>query len=922
MYKYLGFHFAAWLWLLWPLRFLIKIEVRPEGLTREKFLELINNRDLIYVFQRMSFVDVYVLNRVLNQLRMPRVRSEAHARRKRVASLLAIRHRPGFVSVDRRDSFSEHLASILKADSRVAKDGLALFPVTIFWKRNAGRPDRNPVLRILFPEDAVATSVQKILSVLFAKRVVHLHFGQPISLQEGLTSAVDQESVPNEFQMQPPSSEQKPLPSPEESTNEFQIARRFRRKLLIQFIRERTAALGPMLYEFNGMANWILGSKETKKILEVQGGNAELRKNQIKIFKYLKEIAANYSFTAIRAYELVFDFLWTRIFKGVRVRNIDAVSHVAKGGQIIWMPSHRSHLDYLLLSYVLFKKNLVPPHIAAGVNLSFWPAGPILRRGGAFFLRRSFAGNKLYAHTFANYVHFLLHNSFPLEFFHEGGRSRIGKLLAPKFGMLSMCTTSVLKRRAENTYIVPVYIGYDKVVEGDAYAKELGGAKKEKENLFQLLGAVKHLFGNYGRVDVSFGAPIRFGDAWEQFFGNQFAAGRPEDAKGLAPLSSSIADLPDDVDARDPRVQNFVRHLSIRVNQNINSTATASGSALLTSVLLANNDSSMTEFMIRERISILHNMILRLSTLLGWTVSPSSTSDNPQSNEDSGFLLTQFHEEEGKIQEKDVTTPVTQETKSESNVIPQPLQSGLTFDKIIDEILKDGQSWQFLTPDKSSQESAFVRNKEKEMNLWWYRGTIFHLLAVPGLVSSLLADMNPEDSTVAKLDSRLSAIREVWAEELYWPDTASTSTIVLAGLAILQDLGCVDAAKLERGEILLSTHPIALERMKFFADLVRPERELYSIQLFAGIELVERKGSFSRDELIRRATEIHRAAFLRGVASTPANLSQVFGNRTFEALYRTGLFVPKSGLRLCVSFTELVSVSHFFDVASWREFSP
>ena len=120
MYKYLGFHFAAWLWLLWPLRFLIKIEVRPEGLTREKFLELINNRDLIYVFQRMSFVDVYVLNRVLNQLRMPRVRSEAHARRKRVASLLAIRHRPGFVSVDRRDSFSEHLASILKADSRVA----------------------------------------------------------------------------------------------------------------------------------------------------------------------------------------------------------------------------------------------------------------------------------------------------------------------------------------------------------------------------------------------------------------------------------------------------------------------------------------------------------------------------------------------------------------------------------------------------------------------------------------------------------------------------------------------------------------------------------------------------------------------------------------------------------------------------------
>jgi glycerol-3-phosphate O-acyltransferase len=74
------------------------------------------------------------------------------------------------------------------------------------------------------------------------------------------------------------------------------------------------------------------------------------------------------------------------------------------GHEVIYVPSHRSHIDYLLLSYLLYVNGIVPPHIAAGVNLNLPVVGPILRRGGAFFLRRSFKSNALYSAVFSEYV--------------------------------------------------------------------------------------------------------------------------------------------------------------------------------------------------------------------------------------------------------------------------------------------------------------------------------------------------------------------------------------------------------------------------------------------------------------------------------------------------------------------------------------
>ncbi|MGB0898750.1 MAG: glycerol-3-phosphate 1-O-acyltransferase PlsB, partial [Psychrobium sp.] len=177
------------------------------------------------------------------------------------------------------------------------------------------------------------------------------------------------------------------------------------------------------------------------------------------------------------------------------------------GEEIIYVPCHRSHMDYLLLSYVIYRQGMAPPHIAAGINLSFWPAGPIFRRGGAFFMRRTFKGNKLYAAVFREYLHQLFNNGYSVKYFTEGGRSRTGRLLNPKTGMVAMTVQGLLRGLDRPITMVPVYLGYDHVMEVSTYHGELKGKSKEKESMGQVFKTLRKL-KNFGRAYVNFGEPI------------------------------------------------------------------------------------------------------------------------------------------------------------------------------------------------------------------------------------------------------------------------------------------------------------------------------------------------------------------------------------------------------------------------------
>ena len=224
------------------------------------------------------------------------------------------------------------------------------------------------------------------------------------------------------------------------------------------------------------------------------------------------------SYESLRVADRFLRWLWNKLYQGIQVENADRVRKLAlEGHEIVYVPCHRSHIDYLLLSYVLYHQGLVTPHIAAGINLNFWPVGGMFRRGGAFFIRRTFKGNRLYSTIFREYLSELFHRGYAVEYFIEGGRSRTGRLLAPKTGMMSMTLQALQQQQSRPITVVPVYVGYEHVLEVDTYAKELRGAAKEKENAGLVLRVIKKL-RNLGKGYVNFGEPITLNSYLNQNF--------------------------------------------------------------------------------------------------------------------------------------------------------------------------------------------------------------------------------------------------------------------------------------------------------------------------------------------------------------------------------------------------------------------
>ena len=200
--------------------------------------------------------------------------------------------------------------------------------------------------------------------------------------------------------------------------------------------------------------------------------------------------------------------IFKRIFARVELHDLEPVIDAAKLHPLVLVPSHRSHFDYLILSWLFYRSHLVPPQVAAGINLAFWPLGAIFRRAGAFFLRRSFDGDPLYTAVFRSYVQHLIKDGVTQEFFIEGTRSRTGKTLRPRLGMLRMVLEAYARGARRDLYLVPVGFTYERLVEEGSVAAERGGAAKQRESLLNLFRAGSVLRYRYGSVTVRFGEPI------------------------------------------------------------------------------------------------------------------------------------------------------------------------------------------------------------------------------------------------------------------------------------------------------------------------------------------------------------------------------------------------------------------------------
>ncbi len=293
-----------------------------------------------------------------------------------------------------------------------------------------------------------------------------------------------------------------------------EIASRLRDELIGRIDHEKSTAQGPRI---KARAEIMAMTLRDEALVRFMGDCAattrkDMASVQKEARKYIGEIAGDYVDFYIELWEKALTWLWNNVYDGVVVdrEGLVRVRDLSRRMPCVIIPCHRSHIDYLLLSYIFYKHNIPIPFIAAGTNLMFWPLGHIFRKAGAFFIRRTFGTNQLYRQVMEAYIRTLLRCGYPLEFFIEGGRSRTGKMVMPKYGLLSMIIQACMDLH-QDLAIVPVFIGYDRVMEEKDYLQELGGAAKQRERATSVIKSRKLLSRRYGRVYVNVGEPIMMG---------------------------------------------------------------------------------------------------------------------------------------------------------------------------------------------------------------------------------------------------------------------------------------------------------------------------------------------------------------------------------------------------------------------------
>lgn len=464
----------------------IRLELEPAEPAR-----LADHRPVCYVLEDYGLSNALILERACREAGLPsplqpmpgdplgRKRAYVALSRRHANTLKALGLTPG----PEHKTHSGSLARLLQAHRADPALDVQLIPVSIFVGR---APDKQSGwFKVLFSENwTLVGRFRRLMAILLNGRDTQVQFAAPVPVREVVAEGLDPERA----------------------------VRKLSRVLRTHFRLIRAAVIGPDLSTRRLLVDKVLDAPTVKEAIADQArrDGTKLSEAWKKAHAYAWEIAADYSHPVVRSLSFLLTPVWNRIYRGVLVHHLDQLKQNALGHEIVYVPCHRSHMDYLLLSYLLYTRGIVPPHIAAGINLNLPVIGPILRRGGAFFIRRSFRGNALYSAVFTEYVAQLVAGGYSIEYFIEGGRSRTGRLLPPKGGMIAMTVRAYLRQPTRPVLFQPVYIGYEKLMEGNSYLDELSGKPKQKESVWALLASIPRILrSNYGQVVVNFGEPIR-----------------------------------------------------------------------------------------------------------------------------------------------------------------------------------------------------------------------------------------------------------------------------------------------------------------------------------------------------------------------------------------------------------------------------
>ena len=681
---------------------------------------------------------------------------------------------------------------------RESDEPIILIPQVIFWFKGPEKY-RKSIVELLLG-DPNAPGLRKLLSFFMRPGRAHLTCGGPVDVSEALTG---------------------------EGAEDDEMAARKLSWLVHRSIdREEKVTRGPMLKTASEMKTEMMANPDFVQGLEAAGAEMGLspKVSRKRAAANIMEIAADFRISYIELLSFILTPIFKRVFSSFVVDRdaVQTIKDASKDSAVILVPCHRSHIDYLVISYLMYLLGVIPPHIAAGANLSFFPMGHLFRHSGAFFIRRSVGGDKVYGFVLAQYIRKLLKEGYGIEFFIEGGRSRTGKTLMPKFGVLNWVAEAVIGEAVQNVKVIPIALSYERIMEVEGYARELAGGDKRKEDISGLVKSAEVLDSRYGRLYITAGRPINVAD----FFSN------------------TLNKEPREIDDDEKRY--LVKRLGYLILNRINRATVVNPSGLVATVLLSHHRRGIS----KEKFQETAGFLLDFAVKRGYPIS--ITMDQALKAAVQGLAVAQER------------AAASQDPK----VVYRHI--GEAIAPILDEALERFGGQRHLRIERYDDGEVIFVNPASRIYLNYYRNNIIHVFQREALVAlSLAARRDDRHIQVADVEADLAFLSKLLKKEFIFR-VGDFQKGILAGLDALAKHGAV--TQVGPGEVQIV--PANLDLLNLFRNMVLPIVESYLIGA-RYVPLVRFRGALKSKDLSRAVLERARRDYGEGDVTCQEALSTV-----------------------------------------------
>lgn len=617
--------------------------------------------------------------------------------------------------------------------------------------------------------------------------------------------------------------------------------------------REEKVYRGPMIKTAQQVRDEMLYDNDFMGRIEALGDKEGLshKAARKRAGKYITEIAADFKFSYIEFFVLVLTRVFRKIFSSfvVDLEAIETIKEASKETPCVLIPCHRSHMDYLVISYLAYMHGMVPPHIAAGANMSFFPMGTIFRHSGAFFLRRKIGDDPIYAAVLSQYIRKLLKEGHSIEFFIEGGRSRTGKTLAPKFGILSYITDAVLSKAVRDVTIVPIALNYERIVEMEGYSNELTGREKRQENLRNLVKSAQVLDSRFGNLYFTAGRPIRL----SEFLGSAIEKG---------------AELPEE------ERRHLVRKLGYRVLDHINRAYVLNPTALVATILLSHHRRGIR----RSRLLELAGFLVDFATSRQHALAPALQRALKASIVDL-------------IQARETAAEAGDRRAAD-------LARGKAMAPVLDEALDLMDSLGYVNVEQFDDDAIIQVNPSARIYMNYYRNNCIHIFQREAIVTTSLIYRNLESTlSLEALESDSMFLSQLLKREFIFR-SGDLHRGLQAALRAMEGVGLISwdgpgEARTDKSPASDANHvrifPNTMDRLVLLRNTIMPVLESY--MLCARCLLAQTPGNewLRRKEFIKAALETGHQEYRDGTITCQEAVSSVNLDNALSTFAAAGL---------------------------------